>query len=172
MSGFPRPNNLVAPLVLPATTAGPLTTQGGNTLDDGSGIMRLTKHLNVSSEVNAGGAISTGQNGFHGGSNSIIYIDAPGTPGGFVAIDPNTPKVSFGSAGNPAPVTVEGSIAATGALQPNNAAALNSGTGAPTIAGAVGDLFFRTDATTTADERIYICTVAGAAGAATWDGIV
>jgi hypothetical protein len=31
------PNNLVAPLELPATTSDPLTTQGGNTLDDGSG---------------------------------------------------------------------------------------------------------------------------------------
>lgn len=31
------PNYLVAPVDLPATTADPLTTEGGNTLDDGSG---------------------------------------------------------------------------------------------------------------------------------------
>lgn len=45
MSGFPRPNNLVAPLTLPATAAGPLKTEGGNTLDNGSGSLSAA-HVN------------------------------------------------------------------------------------------------------------------------------
>lgn len=65
-----------------------------------------------------------------------------------------------------------GTAALPGGVLLTAAATMNSGTGAPAIAGAVGDYFFRTDATTTADERIYVCTVAGAAGSATWVGIV
>ena len=43
MSGFPRPVDaeLTAPLELPAVPGKPLTTQGGNTLDDGSGNMTI-----------------------------------------------------------------------------------------------------------------------------------
>ncbi|MGI0134587.1 MAG: hypothetical protein ACREBW_06490 [Candidatus Micrarchaeaceae archaeon] len=51
-------------------------------------------------------------------------------------------------------------------------AKISSGTGVPVIEGTIGDYFLRTDAPSTANERIYICTVAGAAGAATWVGIV
>ena len=54
----------------------------------------------------------------------------------------------------------------------STAATLSSGTGAPTIAGTAGDFFFRTDTPTVADQRIYVCTVTGGAGAATWVGIV
>jgi hypothetical protein len=46
------------------------------------------------------------------------------------------------------------------------------GSGAPAIAGAVGDYYFRRDTPGTANQRIYICTVAGGAGAATWVGIL
>lgn len=49
---------------------------------------------------------------------------------------------------------------------------LNSGSGAPTIAGTAGDFFFRTDTPTVTNQRIYVCTVTGGAGAATWVGIV
>jgi hypothetical protein len=59
-----------------------------------------------------------------------------------------------------------------GSVQINNASTCSSGTGAPTIAGTAGDFFFRTDTPSTANQRIYVCTVTGAAGAATWVGIV
>jgi hypothetical protein len=47
-----------------------------------------------------------------------------------------------------------------------------SGTGAPTIGGKSGDHYWRYDTPTTANQRLYICTVAGAAGAATWVGVL
>lgn len=46
------------------------------------------------------------------------------------------------------------------------------GTGAPVIAGYAGQRYWRLDTPTTANQRLYICTVAGAAGAATWVGVV
>jgi hypothetical protein len=47
---------------------------------------------------------------------------------------------------------------------------ISSGTGVPGIAGALGDRYFRSDTPSTANQRDYICTVAGAAGVATWVG--
>jgi hypothetical protein len=47
-------------------------------------------------------------------------------------------------------------------------AAETNGNGVPTIAGAKGDRFWRIDTAQTAGSRLYICTVAGAAGVATW----
>lgn len=47
-----------------------------------------------------------------------------------------------------------------------------SGAGAPTIGGNKGDLYFRSDTPSSNNQRIYICTVAGTAGHATWVGIV
>jgi len=52
-----------------------------------------------------------------------------------------------------------------------NEAKLASGVGAPTIAGALGDQYRRTDTPTVPNQRLYVCTVAGAAGVATWVGI-
>lgn len=49
---------------------------------------------------------------------------------------------------------------------------VNVGTGAPTIAGAVGDFYLRTDTPSTSLQRIYVCTAAGGAGVATWTGIL
>lgn len=46
------------------------------------------------------------------------------------------------------------------------------GTGAPTIAGQVGDIFWRSDGTHGAVTVMYQCTVAGSDGAATWTGII
>lgn len=47
-------------------------------------------------------------------------------------------------------------------------AKISSGTGVPTIAGTAGDLYIRKDTPTTANQRLYFCTVTGVAGAATW----
>lgn len=61
-----------------------------------------------------------------------------------------------------APVKLNTLAGAAGAI-------LNSGSGVPAIGGNVGDLYIRTDG---ADATyFYRCTVAGAAGAATWAAI-
>jgi hypothetical protein len=46
------------------------------------------------------------------------------------------------------------------------------GTGAPVCPGTLGARYHRTDTPTVANQREYICTVAGGAGAATWVGIL
>ena len=55
-----------------------------------------------------------------------------------------------------------------------NGPAISQGSGAPTTPGGTnptaGDYYFRTDATGTSDERLYVCTVGGASP--TWVGIV
>lgn len=63
-------------------------------------------------------------------------------------------------------------IGMTNAFKLEGNGTFNSGSGAPAIAGALGDLYFRVDTPGTALQRIYICTTAGAAGAAVWTGIV
>ena len=137
----PEYQNLIAPLVLPAESGKPLTTQGGTTLDDGTGRMDIAGNFS-SPNVNY--------------LNSITSQD-----GGLFAFDVGG-GIQFGN--GPVTLTQKGSNIA--------GASLSSGTGAPTIAGTAGDIFFRTDTPTTADQRIYVCTVSGAAGAATWVGIV
>lgn len=51
-------------------------------------------------------------------------------------------------------------------------AAETSGTGVPAIAGIAGQRYWRYDTPATTNQRLYICTVAGAAGSATWVGIL
>ena len=48
--------------------------------------------------------------------------------------------------------------------------AMSSGAGVPTIAGAIGDLYFRTNGGVGSTE--YRCTTAGGAGAAVWTAIL
>ena len=126
----PKPNDLTAPLQLPAVPGSPLTTQGGNTLDDGNGAAALHS-LDVNGPANM---------------HTELYSD--------YLYSYSAPSVT------------------TAALHINGAGTVHSGTGAPTIAGTAGDLFFRTDTPTVTDQRIYVCTVTGGAGAATWVGIV
>jgi hypothetical protein len=64
-----------------------------------------------------------------------------------------------------------GNSVVKGSVQVNNASKFYSGSGAPTIAGVLGDFYFRTGTPSTANQRIYICTTAGGAGAAVWTGI-
>lgn len=64
--------------------------------------------------------------------------------------------------------TIDGMLTVSEALAIPGGVKLSSGSGVPGIAGAVGDYYFRTDTPGTATQRIYVCTVAGAAGAATW----
>lgn len=47
-----------------------------------------------------------------------------------------------------------------------------NGSGAPTIAGTAGDFYLRRDTPSIANQRIYICTITGGAGTATWIGII
>jgi hypothetical protein len=60
----------------------------------------------------------------------------------------------------------------TGLVLNSVAANLSSGTGVPNIGGNVGDFFFRTDTPATPLQRIYVCTVAGTIGNATWVAIL
>ncbi len=80
----------------------------------------------------------------------------PPAQGTWKALDPHCPTCQ---------VISDGSISPTGASQ------FYAGSGAPTIAGTAGDFFFRTDTPATSLQRIYVCTVTGTAGAATWVGI-
>jgi len=72
--------------------------------------------------------------------------------------------------------TVVQAITSTGGHRLGSTAGLGaahySGSGTPTIAGALGDLYFRSDTPGTANQRIYACTTAGAAGAAVWAAIL
>ncbi|MHB1519325.1 MAG: hypothetical protein ACYCVN_12325 [Acidimicrobiales bacterium] len=160
---------LAAPLVLPAVAGEPLTTEGGSTLDDGSGNAAIA------------GSVGTGGNATQSPDDALII--GPNTR--FAIVDYGTASISIasgrwnmsslgpdvllgnGQVGLSPPSTVVGL-----APPPNTAATLSSGSGAPAISGNAGDLFFRIDTPTVAGQRIYICTVAGAAGAATWLGIV
>jgi hypothetical protein len=49
-----------------------------------------------------------------------------------------------------------------------------AGSGAPTnLVGVLGDIYFRSDTPSTSNQRVYICTTAGASGGgATWTGIL
>ena len=153
---------LVAPLTLPAEPGKPLITQGGNTLDDGS------DHATLMAQYIALPAASLGplakQMSWSYDTVQVNIWDGIGGRGlRFYDSVNGVVRLMLNGAGK---LTLSGSV------QPNNAGSINSGTGAPTIAGTAGDFYFRTDTPTTADQRIYICTVTGAAGAATWVGIV
>jgi hypothetical protein len=51
-------------------------------------------------------------------------------------------------------------------------AMLQSGSGVPTVGSPAGGYYLRTDTPSTPNQRLYVCTVAGVAGAATWVGIL
>lgn len=72
---------------------------------------------------------------------------------------------------NAGAVNVMGSPLQLSTVAGATGAILNSGAGVPAVGGNVGDLFFRTNPSG-ANTLIYQCTVAGAAGAATWVGKV
>ena len=149
------PKGLQAPLELPAAVGEALTTQGGNTLDNGTG------GLNV--KVNSGG-----------GQNEALTLTDSAT-GEVTSLRTNATGFELlNSAFSEAILVISqaGLVSHPGGSQLNDASTISSGVGAPVIAGTVGDYFFRTDATGTANERVYVCTVTGAAGAATWVGIL
>ena len=70
------------------------------------------------------------------------------------------------SANGPDDLLVATGLALQPQQNPTNNVQLWSGTGAPTIGGRVGDIYFRQDGG--ASNAVYQCTVAGVAGAATW----
>lgn len=49
---------------------------------------------------------------------------------------------------------------------------VQSGSGVPAVGGNVGDLYIDATGDPTASTYLYACTVAGAAGAATWTALV
>ena len=153
--GMPTPSPdaaLTAPLELPVVAGKPLTTQSGNTLDDGAGMMEIG---GIGVNLAAPGPSWIAMNG-----NGIISVDSNDISHGTFIVNANIPSVSIGSAAMNVPLILD------------DAASISSGTGAPVIKGALGDIFLRTDTPTVADQRLYVCTVTGAAGAATWVGIL
>ncbi len=78
MSGFPTPVDarLTAPLKLPAVPGKPLTTEGGNTLDDGSGNAVLLNATTLHSGLLLGpNAPAVGGVGIHSDGKNI-YLEA------------------------------------------------------------------------------------------------
>lgn len=102
---------------------------------------------------------------------SVTLTDAE-----YAALPSNTLSaitVTNGSVADPARINNPSSL--TDALtqaQAYSDSKWQAGSGAPTIAGKLGDYYLRRDTPSTVNQRIYVCTVAGAAGAATWVGIV
>jgi hypothetical protein len=78
---------------------------------------------------------------------------------------PDTNKQPDGSTSTASLASVGGQIGAP-------VTAERSGTGVPTLAGIKGDRYWRTDTLGTVNQRLYVCTTAGAAGAAVWTGIL
>ena len=76
-------SELTAPLELPAVPGGPLTTQGGSTLDDGSGNVILPNTASVTLGVGTPEVANT----FHVGSGGQLLIDSPGVVGGAFKAD-------------------------------------------------------------------------------------
>ena len=85
MSGFPlQPPvdaTLTAPLKLPATSTGHLTTQGGSTLDDGSGDATIAGTLVVTGDTTVSTIKSTGS------TISAVTVPASGTALPAVTVD-------------------------------------------------------------------------------------
>lgn len=85
MSGFPlEPSvdaRLTAPLELPATSTGHLTTQGGSTLDDGSGDATIAGTLVVTGDTTVSTIKSTGS------TISAVTVPASGTALPAVTVD-------------------------------------------------------------------------------------
>ena len=85
MSGFPlQPPvdaTLTAPLKLPATSTGHLTTQGGSTLDDGSGDATIAGTLVVTGDTTVSTIKSSGS------TISAVTVPASGTALPAVTVD-------------------------------------------------------------------------------------
>lgn len=165
--GFPSsPDTLLtAPLVLPAEPGKPLTTQDGITLADGSGnIKGVGDILSTANPANIG---TIGNASSRWRSFNVFAQIAEGPSG--------QPVLQLFDSGAVIRAEFDGNFdwnLPYGGVILTGGSRVSSGTGAPTIAGTAGDFFFRTDTPTTADQRIYVCTVTGGAGAATWVGIV
>jgi hypothetical protein len=113
-----------------------------------------------------------------------LWLEAPakgqaGDPG-YLVLKPNGDNQTAAGNSNQMVIAGQGIPGAGNANGPllfydgvgTQRASLASGTGSPAISGNVGDFYLRTDTPATALQRIYICTVTGAAGAATWVGII
>lgn len=151
---------LVAPLELPATPGNPLTTEGGNTLDDGSARATLMAQY-IAFPAASLGPLANLISWSYDTVQLNIWDGIGGRALRFYDNVNGVVRLLLNGAGK---LTLSGSV------QPNNAGSINSGSGAPTIAGTAGDFYFRTDTPSTANQRIYVCTATGNPG--TWVGIV
>ncbi|HUY98550.1 MAG TPA: hypothetical protein VMW47_13200 [Verrucomicrobiae bacterium] len=136
----------MASIILPSGT---LLTGSGSTLDDGTGTLTTQNNLISNSGVVAGNGTLSLRGGIGDGLSATV--------------DNNSNIV----ANNDGLGTNLGTITSTGYLQVEGGSHLYSGTGAPTFAAVVGDLYLRLDGGGTAGQNIYTCTVA----TGTWVGI-
>ena len=112
MSGFPRPVDLLltAPLELPAAAGKPLTTQGGSTVDGGTGDMSVAGNVDVT-----GFLVPTGRTPalaanppvsgtvYENTSGSVLHVTVPLTGGtaagtGQWALGPTSTPGAWGGA--------------------------------------------------------------------------
>lgn len=99
-------------------------------------------------------------------------LDTEEYPNNFLGLSPVTGTHIGPSNRLAAPLKLD-----TGAVGGNGSngaigASLQSGSGVPNCGGEVGGIYFRTDTPSTSNQRVYICTVAGVTGGATWVGIL
>lgn len=94
-------------------------------------------------------------------------------PNQFLGLQPYTNPVTSNAENLVnAPIKLNTEVATSG---PSGGASLHSGTGSPqgVVAAGSGAFYFRTDAPSVSNERLYVCTVGGATAAATtWVAIL
>ncbi|HEY5668023.1 MAG TPA: glycosyl hydrolase family 28-related protein [Candidatus Saccharimonadales bacterium] len=138
------------------------TTARFGSMEGNSEIRGRVKVFNPTSGVGSGEVFI--------GSTGSVYIDGSNT-----SFRGPAASTTWQFQNSSASLAVQ--INSDGSIQPGTGSVLgskiSSGSGAPTArAGTAGDYYLRTDTPTTPNQRIYVCTVTGGAGAATWVGIV
>lgn len=161
-----------------------LTTVGGeietldssgsprNVIDDGSGNMSIagsTLYQGSTAQDASDAIVISPSTRYALVQYGTASIGLSGTPDRW-NISADGPDVLIG--GGQISLSNPGQAAGAAAPPATSTATISSSTGAPTISGNLGDIYFRTDTPTTADQRIYICTTAGVAGTAVWTGIL
>lgn len=143
---------------------------GGNIANGGT-------FMQIAGITGAGGTHLGGEHAIQveltgGGSGGGILLSEYGRMSGHGTVDLSSGTLTSANsiAGvHPGVFDLTGKILLPGAIGVANT---TIGSGVPGIGGNVGDIYHRTDTPATALQRLYVCTVAGGAGVATWVGIL
>lgn len=104
-------------------------------------------------------------------ANGSFVIEAPG----FAGLEFSSNGWWFTGGGatqnnlNPSP---DGIVVGAIRLAGGSGASIFSGSGIPTCAGSVGDIYIRIDTPTVPNQQLYMCTTAGIAGSAIWQQMI